>query len=150
MLENMKKLLEEAITSLQEQENNILNNSSVHKYEKELKLLEDYHNILNVDLVVVKEVLNTLDYTDEEKTVIYKFISSIKTLLELNQTKNTTFTISKQQIKHLNLFIEKAKEKKAIIELENLKTKNEIQRKINLYNELLNKINNPKNKSFIT
>lgn len=150
MLENMKKLLEEAITSLQEQEKNILNNSSVHKYEKELKLLEDYHNILNVDLVVVKEVLNTLDYTDEEKTVIYKFISSIKTLLELNQTKNTTFTISKQQIKHLNLFIEKAKEKKAIIELENLKTKNEIQRKINLYNELLNKINNPKNKSFIT
>ena len=88
MLENMKKLLEEAITSLQEQEKNILNNSSVHKYEKELKLLEDYHNILNVDLVVVKEVLNTLDYTDEEKTVIYKFISSIKTLLELNQTKN--------------------------------------------------------------
>lgn len=150
MLENMKKLLEEAITSLQEQEKNILNNSSVHKYEKELKLLEDYHNILNVDLVVVKEVLNTLDYIDEEKTVIYKFISSIKTLLELNQTKNTTFTISKQQIKHLNLFIEKAKEKKAIIELENLKTKNEIQRKINLYNELLNKINNPKNKSFIT
>ena len=150
MLENMKKLLEEAITSLQEQEKNILNNSSVHKYEKELKLLEDYHNILNVDLVVVKEVLNTLDYTDEEKTVIYKFISSIKTLLELNQTKNTTFTISKQQIKHLNLFIEKAKEKKVIIELENLKTKNEIQRKINLYNELLNKINNPKNKSFIT
>lgn len=150
MLENMKKLLEEAITSLQEQEKNILNNSSVHKYEKELKLLEDYHNILNVDLAVVKEVLNTLDYTDEEKTVIYKFISSIKTLLELNQTKNTTFTISKQQIKHLNLFIEKAKEKKAIIELENLKTKNEIQRKINLYNELLNKINNPKNKSFIT
>ena len=61
MLENMKKLLEEAITSLQEQEKNILNNSSVHKYEKELKLLEDYHNILNVDLVVVKEVLNTLD-----------------------------------------------------------------------------------------
>ena len=56
MLENMKKLLEEAITSLQEQEKNILNNSSVHKYEKELKLLEDYHNILNVDLVVVKEV----------------------------------------------------------------------------------------------
>ena len=49
---------------------------------------------------------------------IYKFISSIKTLLELNQTKNTTFTISKQQIKHLSLFIEKAKEKKAIIELE--------------------------------
>lgn len=150
MLENMKKILEEAIASLQEQEKNILNNSSVHKYEKELKLLEDYHNILNIDLVVVKEVLNTLDYTDEEKTVIYKFISSIKTLLELNQTKNTTFTISKQQIKHLNLFIEKAKEKKAIIELENLKTKNEIQRKINLYNELLNKINNPKNKSFIT
>ena len=150
MLENMKKLLEEAITSLQEQEKNILNNSSVHKYEKELKLLEDYHNILNVDLVVVKEVLNTLDYTNEEKTVIYKFISSIKTLLELNQTKNTTFTISKQQIKHLSLFIEKAKEKKVIIELENLKTKNEIQRKINLYNELLNKINNPKNKSFIT
>ena len=70
MLENMKKLLEEAITSLQEQEKNILNNSSVHKYEKELKLLEDYHNILNVDLVVVKEVLNTLDYTNEEKTVI--------------------------------------------------------------------------------
>ena len=70
MLENMKKLLEEAITSLQEQEKNILNNSSVHKYEKELKLLEDYHNILNVDLVVVKEVLNTLDYTDEEKVRI--------------------------------------------------------------------------------
>ena len=81
MLDNMKTLLEEAIASLKEQQYNIKNNSSVYKYEEELNLLEDHNNILEIDLGVVKEILNELDFTDEEKVVIYKFISSIKSKL---------------------------------------------------------------------
>lgn len=149
MLDNMKKLLEEAIASLKEQQKNIKNNSSVYKYEEELNLLEDYNNILEIDLGVIKEVLNELDFTDEEKVVIYKFISSIKTLLELNKTKHTTFTISDQQIKHLNLFLEKAKSRRKTLEIERFQKSEQINKNINSYQELLNKIINPNNKNFI-
>lgn len=150
MIETMKEIIVAAIASLEQKQNNVLNNSSIHKHEETLELLEDYHNILEVDLGVIKEVLNELDYTDEEKTVIYKFIVSIKTLLELNKTKNTTFTISEQQIAHLKMFLQKAKERKTEIEKETEKVHKGINQKKNLYQELLNKITKPNNKSFIT
>lgn len=150
MMETLKEIIEAAIASIEEQKQQVLNNSSIHKYEKELESLEDYHNILNVDLGVIKEVLNTLDYTDEEKLVIYKFIGSIKTLLELNKTKNTTFTISEQQISHLKMFLEKAKERKAEIEKETEEAQTGLNQKQNSYKEFLKKITNPNNKSFIT
>lgn len=150
MIETMKEIIVAAIASLEQKQNNVLNNSSIHKHEETLELLEDYHNILEVDLGVIKEVLNELDYTDEEKTVIYKFIVSIKTLLELNKTKNTTFTISEQQIAHLKMFLQKAKERKTEIEKEIEEEHKGINQKKNLYRELLNKLTNPNNKSFIT
>ena len=136
MIETMKEIIESAIASLEEKQNHVLNNSSVHKHEAVLESLEDYHNIVNVDLEIVKEVLNDLNYTEEEKIVIYKFISSIKTLLELNNTKNTTFTISPKQIKHLKIFLEKANERKIEIEEENKKEKEKYNKKINSYKEL--------------
>lgn len=150
MIETMKEIIEAAIASLEEKHKYELNNSSIHKHEGELESLKDYHNIINIDLGIIKEVLNDLDYTDDEKIVIYKFICSIKTLLELNKTKNTTFTISNQQISYLKMFLEKAKERKEKIEKENTSQIATFNKKINSYKELLNKITNPKNKSFIT
>ena len=150
MMETMKEIIQEAITALEEQQSNIKNNSSIYQHEEELQSLQDYNNILNVELSVIKEVLNELDYTEEEKLVIYKFISSIKTLLELNKTKNTTFTISPQQISYLKMFLEKTRDKKAEIELDTEEQNNNLNKRINSYKEFLNKITNPKNKSFIT
>lgn len=150
MMETLKEIIKKAIETLEKHLKYVTSNSSIHQHEETLKSLEDYNNLLNVDLTVIKEVLNILDFTKEEKLTIYKFIASIKTLLELNKTKNTTFTISEQQIKHLNLFLEKAYEKKQEIDEETIKISDEINRKINSYKEFLGKVTNPNNKSFIT
>ena len=45
MMETLKEIIEAAIASIEEQKQQVLNNSSIHKYEKELESLEDYHNI---------------------------------------------------------------------------------------------------------
>ena len=82
MMETMKEIIQAAIKALEEQQSNIKNNSSIYQHEEELQSLQDYNNVLNVELSVIKEVLNDLDCTEEEKLVIYKFISSIKTLLD--------------------------------------------------------------------
>ena len=150
MIETFKEVIEAAIALLEENKNSISNNSSIKKHEETLQQLEDYKNVIQVNLDDIQEVLNELDYTDEEKLVIYKFICSIKTLLELNKTKNTTFTISEQQINHLRMFLEKAKEKQEELEKQSEQDKELFDKKIDTYKELLNKITNPKNKSFIT
>ena len=147
MLDNLKKILEEVIYKLEDKKNNLTNNSSFNKYNEELtKLEESYTNIVDIDLEVIKNILSELPFTADEQKVLYKFIESIKTLLLLNKNKNTTFTISEQQIKHLNIFLNKVKEVK---HQEEVKLQEEIDRKLNSYKELLNKISNEKNTSFI-
>lgn len=147
MLDNLKKILKEVIYKLEDKKNNLTNNSSFNKYNEELtKLEESYTNIIDIDLEVIKNTLSELPFTADEQKVLYKFIESIKTLLLLNKNKNTTFTISEQQIKHLNIFLNKVKEVK---HQEEVKLQEEINKKLNSYKELLNKISNEKNTSFI-
>ena len=131
MMETMKEIIQAAIKALEEQQSNIKNNSSIYQHEEELQSLQDYNNVLNVELSVIKEILNDLDCTEEEKLVIYKFISSIKTLLELNKTKNTTFTISPQQISYLKMFLDKIRDKKAEIELDTEEQNDNLNKRIN-------------------
>ena len=150
MLDNLIKLLEEAITKLEEKKNNLTSNSSLKKYEKEISSLEeDYNNIINIELEKIKEILSELSFTADEQIVLYKFIESIQILLLLNKNKNTTFSISEQQINHLNIFLNKIKEEKEnqerISEVELLS----INKKINSYKELLKKVSNDKNTMFI-
>ncbi len=150
MLDNMKKTLEEAIHTLEILRDNIVNNSAIDKYGEELKEMEDYHNLPDININFIEEILKELDFTEEEKQVINNFISSIKILLVLNKEKNTTFTISAQQLKHLEIFLKKVKERKEELDKETALEKDKITKKINTFTELLNKINNPNNKSFIT
>ena len=64
MMETMKEIIQAAIKALEEQQSNIKNNSSIYQHEEELQSLQDYNNVLNVELSVIKEVLNDLDCTE--------------------------------------------------------------------------------------
>ena len=150
MLDNLKKLLEDIIYKLEEKKKNLANNSSLKKYAEELnKLEENYNNILEIDLEIIKKSLSELPFTADEQTILYKFIESIKTLLLLNKNKQTTFTISEQQILHLNIFLDEVKKVRTEQELKIKKQEEQIDKKMNSCKELLRKINNTNNSSFI-
>ena len=88
MMETLKEIIEAAIASIEEKKQQVLNNSSIHKYEKELESLEDYHNILNVDLLIIDD-LGTEKISDSKIT---ELVSIINTRL-LNQNHKITKTI---------------------------------------------------------
>ena len=53
MMETMKEIIQAAIKALEEQQSNIKNNSSIYQHEEELQSLQDYNNVLNVELSVL-------------------------------------------------------------------------------------------------
>ena len=81
-------ILKEVISTNKLKINNCLDNGNLlkEKYKKELNLLKkDKYNIININLAVIRKILEELDINYKEKKLIYDNIKSIKEMLLLNE-----------------------------------------------------------------
>ena len=65
MMETMKEIIEAAIASLEEQKKYDLNNSSVHKYEKELESLTKEKDRLEASIIRREKLLSNENYVNK-------------------------------------------------------------------------------------
>ena len=92
----IKKLLEEYKIELDELKEQ--SNSSIKKYDKEIKKLrDDFDYLIEVDLSVFEEILSESNKSEEEKSKLFNLIKLLKKLLELNKKENTTYVITDKQ-----------------------------------------------------
>ena len=85
MMETLKEIIETAIVSLEKQKDNLLNNSSIHIHEKDLELLEEYNNIVNIEsmILIIFIIVST-----ESITSIKGSINSILLSMLFNVSKS--------------------------------------------------------------
>lgn len=143
-------ILKEVISTNKLKINNCLDNGNLlkEKYKKELNLLKkDKYNIININLAVIRKILEELDINYKEKKLIYDNIKSIKEMLLLNENAHTTYKIYNNQIKYLDKFINY---------IENYKDNNipekeleELKEMTFKYEELYNKLENPNNNDYM-
>lgn len=143
-------ILKEVISTNKLKISNCLDNGNLlkEKYKKELNLLKkDKYNIININLAVIRKILEELDINYKEKKLIYDNIKSIKEMLLLNENAHTTYKIYDNQIKYLDKFINY---------IENYKDNNipekeleELKEMTFKYEELYNKLENPNNNDYM-
>ncbi len=143
-------ILKEVISTNKLKINNCLDNGNLlkEKYKKELNLLKkDKYNIININLAVIRKILEELDINYKEKKLIYDNIKSIKEMLLLNENAHTTYKIYDNQIKYLDKFINY---------IGNYKNNNipekeleELKEMTFKYEELYNKLENPNNNDYM-
>ena len=81
--------------------------SSIDTYADEIKSIkEDKKNIVNINMQVIKDILEESMIDDAIKKRIYSSIKSIRIILESNATNHTTFKISDKQRASLEKFFE--------------------------------------------
>ena len=117
--------------------------TSIEKSKELLQLKEDVNYLLEIPNSEIDKILNLSDLTEEEQEEIKKYLSTIKTLLNLNETKQTSFEISNKQFIYVNKFIHeiekliKKKERKYLDFKEYEKEKKEEYHKyLNFYNKI--------------
>lgn len=77
--------------------------SSLEKYKDEISLLKnDIKSIIDIDLDIIKEIIDESNKSEAEKKRLFGFIKSMRRLLELNRDKNTTFTLTDKQLADLS------------------------------------------------
>lgn len=149
-------IIKNAIATYHEQVESIVeqNNSSLERYQSKIRLLEDdINNITQIPLEEIAEVLSDVPLTDEERELEFNYLKSIKGLLELNQTKKTTFQLSSRQIAYMEELKRQLHELEKIA-LENkkddLESASHITDKIKKLNTILGLLEDEKNKEFIS
>ena len=154
-LESLVTLLKTTIEQCEQQVEDIQehNHSAFEKYNQNLALLEDdYQNITQISPEGLAEVLSEVDLTEEDRETEFSFLRSIRRLLELNQTKQTTFQLSEKQKQILEDFKNQLRmigEKNEAIVKENWKKASSLADRIKDLKYLLGILEDPKNKNYI-
>lgn len=115
--DTLSTILKNAIATYHTQVENIMsrNNSSLERYRQELALLEeDSSNITEISLEELAEILADAPLSEEERETEFNYLKSVKGLLDLNKTKNTTFQLSSRQI----AYVEELKKQIKVLEKE--------------------------------
>ena len=117
------------------------------------KLRADYNEFVRIDFNEINSLLNLFNLSDKDKEKITKELDTIRVLLTLNEKEKTTYELSEEEKRTINLFLDNFEE---YIEEQN-KIKKVIDPKYNhdlmllkQYKELLEKIINPKYNDLIS
>ena len=149
------QLIRDAVSHYQQEVEKMIedSNSTFEKYQEARKSLEENRNaIITLTEEEIAEILSETSLREEEREIEFSFLKSIKRLLELNETRNTTYQLSENQKSYLSKFIEQIKE---VEEEEEKKAKNNLQEaslitdKLKELRRLLGILEDPKNKEYI-
>ncbi len=155
-LDNLIELLKKSIKSYQDKIDELTdkNNSTFIKYKELFELLDaDINNITTIQEEDLASILAETDLNEEERELEFNYLKSIRKLLNLNQTKNTTFQLTKSQkeylevLKHQLIEIEEEAKNKAKDHLKAIKRLREKQKELKI---ILGIVEDNKNKAFIT
>ena len=129
------------------------NNSTFEKYKKDLDLLnESISNLTQIPLEELAEIISESNLGEEERELEFNYIKSIRRLLELNQTRQTTFQITESQT---NFVLELKKQLKELevrnqeVVRKNLNQASTLTDKIKEMKKLLGVLEDFKNKDYI-
>ena len=129
------------------------NHSAFERYKANLELLEEStENITSIPLEELAEVIAESEVGEEEREREFGFLKSIRKLLELNQTKQTTYQLSERQKSYITLLTNQLKaleEKNQTVVTENEKTLEKIKTKLKELKHLLGILEDSKNKEMI-
>ena len=155
---NQKALIEiiqEKIDSYEKQVSEVMgqSHSAFEKYKQFYSLLEeDLANITHFSLEEIEDILDATSIPNLDKEEELKKINSILDLLELNQTKGTTFQLTEEQ----NGYLEKFKEQVKVLEnmskekmSEQLEGVSDVTHQLKKLRALLGKLEDSKNKEYI-
>lgn len=155
-----KSFLEKVLKDVIEQYNYdiselIKNNNSVLLSNQGLieELKNDLNILIDFDLDIVQAVLTETNTSKEEQSKIMNYISIIKKLLTLNKMYKTTYKISEEQLKYVELFFNKVGELEEInkkLHLENLKKISKITNTTDIYKTLLNQLENKNTLNYVS
>lgn len=149
------KLIKEKISNYQQEVEQIMNrnNSTFEKYKALSSLLgEDLDNIASVSLEEIEDILRQTVTDDDERKRETSFLKYTKSLLDLNQTKQTTYQLSDVQKSYLELFkgqVGELEETSKVAMKKQLEGASRITDKIKELRSLLGFIEDPKNKEYI-
>lgn len=155
-----KPILENALKDIIEQYNSdiselIRNNNSILLANQGLieELKKDLNVLIDFDLNIAQAVLTETNTPKEEQNKILNYLSTIKKLLTLNKLHNTTYKVSEEQLKYVELFFNKVAELEEInkkLHLENLKKISKITNTTDTYKTLLNQLENENTPKYIS
>ena len=135
-------------------ENTIINNSYIIKNnDKLISLATDVYVIKDFSILELKKMCSELQIEDDMKNKILEYLKIIKTLLELNDRKKTTYKLSDEQLQYLNMFLTEANNFILHYSKTTIYTKEElsdINVRLSSYKDLLSIIENPDEPKFIT
>ena len=154
-IELLKKFITDSITNYENEKEKLKeqNSSSLDNFKDEIiALRNNIESIANIDLSIIKEIINESNKTIEEKESLFELIKSMKMLLELNREENTTFKLTINQIEELSKLYDildeiniKKQEDKKRVEQKVDSTKREISK----LRKILNTIEDQNNNEFI-
>ena len=128
------------------------NSSMIQMRELMERLKKNYEEIIHFSEEDIKNILNTSALEETEKNQLTKSVLAIRTLIELNKTKKTTFKVTEQQIQKIHDFCTIIEQ----IDQENKRKSEqatnmiaELTKKQNRYIKLLGIIEDDKNQDFI-
>ena len=148
-------IVKEAIRQRQQQVEDIMreNNSTFERYKDLLSQLEaDSNSITNISLEEIAEILSETNLSEAEREIEFSYLKSVKSLLDLNRTKKTTFQLSEKQIAYLITLTHQLQE---IVEIykqksrEKLESASEITSKMRELKSLLGILEDPKCRQFL-
>lgn len=123
---------EESIEELKKQ-----NNSHIDAYSEEIKSLrKNIKSISEIDIEVLRKIIDESNKSEDEKQYLFDYIKSIKKLLELNKNANTTFEITERQMNELSKIYDILDE----INLNQQEYKTTLEEEINLINKEISKL----------
>ena len=127
--------------------------SSIYTYADEInRIKEDEKSILDIDMQVIRDILEESSVDATIKNRIYNSIKSIKIILESNANNHTTFKVSNKQRDALKTFFEIVEQTRENNEEKRTKNKRKIdklERNKNKLFKILGIMEDPNNPSFI-
>lgn len=131
-----------------------LNNSSL-TINKELidELKKDFSVITNIEVKDLEAILVEAETSVNEKEKILSYLETIRSLLKLNNEKQTTFQISDNQKEYINLFLEKVsllEKRHQEIKKNNNANLDELNKMCSKYKALLSRLEDKNDNSYIT
>ena len=130
------------------------NNSTFERYHKtQESLAEDKNNIINLSEEEIASLLSEIPLQEEEREQEFNYLKTIRKLLNLNITKQTTFQLTPKQEEYIALFKSQLQtlEQNAQESLkEQLLQSKEKRERIKSFKRLLGILEDPKNKEYIS
>ena len=156
---NQQNLIELLITTINKKKYDMkeyshkLDITLPEKIEIATALKKDINKIIDMDMNKINAIVDELALQEEKKTELKNHLDVIKALLTLNRSQQTSYTLAKEQMAALTLFIERLE---SYIDKKNSEQEaidpeyNEIISITTKYKNLLMQLKNPNNKKLIT